>query len=517
MGIMFIYSQTAFRKIFRFFEVFQPGGLRGLFVPSGHGVFPAGRPSKRRSTAPARQSHSVFLLARPPKKLWRTPCPLEQTMLFSSLPAGKTSEGENGAKFPRWGNFASSKYHRAGKRNNQGISLVAVIIVMVLVAAFALLLASFMSSGNISALAEMQSEQALYIATAGMECYLELLEADTDWSTPPTVFTNEAFGAGTFTVTYANQSTDSIDITSTGKVAGWDGNNAQRAITQHAEKASGGGTTFADFALFYGGGDGTITTDIKKNETITGDIFIKGDLDIGKNCTITGDVSATGEIDVGSGTNISGVTTPYADQTVTQPAITTTYYDDLISDASGQPAGDREFESETISGIEYVNGDAIIRDYINGSGTIVVTGSVDIKAYTDIGDDITIISGDTLLMRKDGTVGESVTFYSSSYIQLNTGIVLGSGAGAGEGVVLLSPGDISLGNNTTITGFVFGNDITIGTNLDLTGNLSGNRLISLGQGAVITKNSTKVDYGSVQGLNTGSSAAITTSLWQELL
>jgi len=401
--------------------------------------------------------------------------------------------------------------------NNKGLSLAAVVIVMLIVSTLALLTASFMSSGNISAITDMQAEQAFFIANAGMECYLELLEADSDWSTPPAVFTNQAFGAGMFTVTYNNQAADSIDVTSTGKVAGWDGNSAQRVIMQHITKAAGAGTTFADFALFYGGGDGTITTDINKNETITGDIFIKGNLDIGKNCTITGYVSATGAIDIGSGTNISEGADEYVTQTVAQPTITTTDYDNLIATASNEPSGDRPFEAETISGITYVNGDVTINDYIDGSGTIVATGAVDIKANTDIGANITIISGATLLMRKNGTVDKSVTFYSSSDIELKTGIVLGNGAGAGEGVVLLSPGNIVLGNNTTITGFIFGNDITLGTNLDLTGNLSGNRLISLGQGAVIAKDNTKVNYSSIQGFDTGQSINITTSLWQETL
>ena len=403
------------------------------------------------------------------------------------------------------------------KISEKGLSLVAVIIVMLIVSTLALLMASFMSSGNISAITDMQAEQVLYIASAGMECYLELLEADPDWSTPPTVFTNQAFGAGTFTIAYSNQAVDSIDITSTGKVTGWDGNSVQRVITQHITKPIGSGTTFADFAIFYGGGDGTIESEIKKEQTITGDIFVKGDLDIGKDCTITGNVSATGEIDIGSGTNISGTTTEYAAQPANQPTLTTTYYDNLITTASGQSAGNRTFDGETISGTIYVNGNVTIKDYLNGPGTIVVTGSVDIKSNVDIGNNITIISDDELLMRINGTVGESVFFYSSSDIELKAGIVLGSGAGSGEGVVLLSPGDIVLGNNTTLTGFIFGDDVTIGTNLDLTGNLSGNRIVSLGTGGVVVKDSTKVSYSSISGFSTGLSITLTTSLWQESL
>ncbi len=401
--------------------------------------------------------------------------------------------------------------------NNKGMSLVAVIIVMLIAATLALFVASSMSSGNISAITDMQAEQAFYIASAGMECYLELLEADSDWSTPPAVFTNQAFGAGTFTITYSNQAVDSIDVTSTGKVIGWDGNSVQRVIVQHVTKEAGAGTAFSDFAIFYGGGDGTIESEIKKEQTITGDIFVKGNLDIGKNCTITGNVSATGSITVGSGTNISGSTTPNATQPANQPTLTTTYYDSLITTASGQPAGNRTFEAEAISGTVYINGNVTIKDYINGSGTIVATGSVDIKSNVDIGSNITIISDGSLLMRINGTVGKSVTFYSSSDIDLRAGIVLGSGAGAGEGVILLSPGNVVLGNNTTIAGFVFGDDVTIGTNLDITGNLSGNRMVSLNTGAVITKDNTKVNYSSINGFNSNAAITITTSLWQETL
>ena len=76
---------------------------------------------------------------------------------------------------------------------------------------------------------------------------------------------------------------------------------------------------------------------------------------------------------------------------------------------------------------------------------------------------------------------------------------------------------MELKNNITLTGFIFGDDITIGTNLDLTGNLSGNRLDSLDKGAVIVKDSSKVNYSSIQGFNTGLSITLTTSLWQEML
>ena len=181
-------------------------------------------------------------------------------------------------------------------RGNNGISLVAVIIVVVIVSALALVLASFMSSGNIAAITDLQAEQAFYIANAGIECYLELLETDTDWSTPPTVFTNQAFGTGTFSIIYVNQATDSIDITSTGKVTGWDGNSTQRVITQHAAKNSG--PSFEDYIIFCNGGTGAGTSTIGNTTTVTGDIFVNRDLDLNSNCTVTGNLLATWDIDL---------------------------------------------------------------------------------------------------------------------------------------------------------------------------------------------------------------------------
>jgi len=120
--------------------------------------------------------------------------------------------------------------------NNKGISLIAVTIVMLIVAALALLAASFMSSGNIAGITDMQAEQAFYIAQAGMEWYLEQLQNDNNWNSAPNVKTNQVFGAGTFSITYDNNSRNAIDIVGTGKVTAWDGNTVQRVISCHVDR-----------------------------------------------------------------------------------------------------------------------------------------------------------------------------------------------------------------------------------------------------------------------------------------
>jgi len=122
--------------------------------------------------------------------------------------------------------------------NNKGISLVAVTIVMLIVATLALFVASSISSGNMAAITDMQSDQAFYVAQAGMEWYLERLQNDSNWSSAPTVKTNQVFGAGTFSVTYSNASRNAIDIVGTGKVNAWDGNTVQRVISCHVVRGT---------------------------------------------------------------------------------------------------------------------------------------------------------------------------------------------------------------------------------------------------------------------------------------
>lgn len=400
--------------------------------------------------------------------------------------------------------------------NKKGISLVAVTFVMLLTAVFSLFISSLISTKSVASVINMQAQQALYLAEAGMEWYKKQLDADSDWSTPPALKTNEAFGAGEFSVTYSNASAVSIDVTSTGKVNGWDSNIVQRVITQHIEKAPDI-ISFKDFVIFFGGGNGTITTSIERNGNFTGDIFIHGDIDTGRNCSIIGDISSTGTITLGTGTSVSGNVDENASFPALQPTLTTTYYDNLITTAEGQPAGNRTFNNETISGIIYVNGDIVIKNSISGSGTIIAAGFVDIKGTAVINDSINIISNGNILIRQDAVIGKSALLYSSSSITINRNAIIASGAGAGEGTVILSPGDIVFSTGISLTGFVFGDDVSIGGDFIFTGNLCGNRLQLLAQRGNLVKDDTKVDYGNIEGFESGVSDAMITSLWKESL
>lgn len=401
--------------------------------------------------------------------------------------------------------------------NSRGISLIAVTIVMLIVATLALVIASTMSSGNISSVTDMQAQQTFYLAQAGMEWYMEQLENDSDWSSPPTVKTDQAFGAGTFTVTYSNEAEDSIDIFATGKITGWDGNTVQRVVTQHMQKAD-----FDDFLVFFGGGDGSNETGIKKDQTITGDIFINGDMDIDRDCTITGNVFATGRITVGSGVSISGTTTEYLGLPNGQLTLDTTYYDNLITTASGEPSGNVKYEDEAISGTIYVDGTVELKGTITitGSAMIVATDEIKIKKNAVVGDNITLITSDQIKMEDDASIGINSTLFATNKVEIKKRVTIASGAGVGEGAVLLSPEEVKFkDDDSSMVGFIYaGNEVKIeGKRLNLTGRITGNELTQIEDDGTLVLDATKVDIGSIEGFNAGVTTIIIISSWQESL
>lgn len=353
--------------------------------------------------------------------------------------------------------------------DNKGLSLVAVVIVMLIVASLALLVASLMSSGNIVAITDMQAEQAFYIANAGMECYLELLQADTDWSTPPTVFTNQTFGTGTFTITYANQATDSIDVTSTGKVTGWDGNSVQRVITQHVVKSGGSGYP-GGLPAAFGYGIHCFGSNINFRNS-TG--------------TVNGDVASTVQVRNYGSMTINGIVTQNSTVPDPGPIDMASYL--AIADIV-QP-GNYTFLAGTYGSpgneqIYYINGAATIRSDVTIYGTVIATGNINVSNRTNI--HITSADGYPALIAGSSI---SVSTMSSSTID---GLIY-----ADNNVTF-----DRLSNVTMNTCILAGNNISIQNGSNFTINYDTN----------ITTNPPPFFSGYSAG-----SATITTSLWQETL
>jgi Tfp pilus assembly protein PilE len=354
--------------------------------------------------------------------------------------------------------------------NNKGISLVAVVIVMLIVAILALVIASFMSSGSIASITDMQAEQAFYIANAGMECYLELLEADSDWSTPPAVFTNQAFGAGTFTITYTNQATNSIDITSTGKVTGWDGNSVQRVISQHVTKSdgSGGYPGGVPAAFSYGIHCFGSNVDFKSSTgTVNGNVASTNNVKNYGSMTINGTVTQDSPVPDPGPVDMAGY---LAIADVVQPG-------NYIFNAGtyGSPGSEQ---------VWYIQGNATINSNVTIYGSVIADGQVNISSKSSI--TITAASGYPAIISGSNI---SVSSLSNSAI---TGLIYS------ENNITFN----SLSNVTMNTSMLAGNNISIKSGSNFSINYSSD----------ISTNPPPYFSGYSDG-----SITMTTSLWQETL
>jgi len=355
-------------------------------------------------------------------------------------------------------------------RHNRGLSIVAVVIVMLIVATLALALASFMSSGNIASVTDMQSEQAFYIANAGMECYLELLQNDSDWSTPPAVFTNQAFGAGAFTITYANQAVSAIDVTSAGRVTGWDGNNVQRVITQHITKSGGSGGYPGGIPQVFTYGIHCFGSNVNFRNS---------------NGTVNGNVGSTVQVRNYGSMTMNGTITQ--NSTVPDPGPVTMA--DYLAIANVVKSTNYTFPAGTYGSpgneqIYYISGSATISSNVTIYGTVVATGQINMGNRANV--HITSAAGYPALLSGSNIAASSL---SNSTID----------------------GLIYADNNITFNSL---NNVTMNTSM-----IAGNN-ISLKSGSNFTINYSPAIYANPPPYFNGYSAgsgAIATSLWQETL
>ncbi len=113
-------------------------------------------------------------------------------------------------KLPAMTNERSGLAMTGGK----GISLIAVIIIMLIVATLALLVASTISTGSRSAAIDMQAHRAFYIAEAGIEHVIFKLKDDSSYrNSPITVSAN--LGNGSFSAVVSKNG-NTYTLTSTG-------------------------------------------------------------------------------------------------------------------------------------------------------------------------------------------------------------------------------------------------------------------------------------------------------------
>ncbi|PIQ86958.1 MAG: hypothetical protein COV74_02735 [Candidatus Omnitrophica bacterium CG11_big_fil_rev_8_21_14_0_20_45_26] len=278
----------------------------------------------------------------------------------------------------------------------KGVSLIAAVVLMLLLGLSGAIGSAIVANAGIRTVHTAQSLQALGIAHAGIEWYLEQLEDDTDWTDQ----TNEVrlFGppstVSSFTIQINNASATEVNFTSLGLLAGLDGRTMQRRLTVTAQKMP---SAFL-FALYQGEDPGA-NLEIRNSSVVTGDMWSRGSVNV-----FSGNTVQNGLVYVPDTETVSGAGTFTAKQMTApypaMPQITTTSYttlmdgyDTTIDTASG--AGDDPRNSDI-----FLSGNTILARNFSTSGTMTITGHGTIVAFRNM--DLHTGNGGTLTITPSG-------------------------------------------------------------------------------------------------------------------
>jgi hypothetical protein len=172
-----------------------------------------------------------------------------------------------------------------GISNKRGISLIAVIIVMLVVATLAFVVSSVMSTGNMASILDMQAQQAFYIAEAGLKHVIFKLKDDSDYRASPAAVA-EDFGDGSFSVT-VTKSGSTFTLTSTGSV----GNTAR--VIEQIVLIEGGMPEAFDYAIICFGSSVNFR---KSTGTVNGDIASAKSVQSYNDMTINGTITERSDV-----------------------------------------------------------------------------------------------------------------------------------------------------------------------------------------------------------------------------
>lgn len=328
------------------------------------------------------------------------------------------------------------------KQAEKGIVLVGTVGLLVFLGLFTAVATSILNTTESSHVNRVYGTQALALAHAGAEWYLEQLENDTDWSDEGAQTLN--FAEGQFSIAVDAASAASVTFTVTGSIVSpQDGYTFQRVLTLTAEKIP----KAFQFALFQAVDTGT-RLDINNNganaTTITGDVWSRGDVRVNSPNSVVGGLvyAADTQTVFGTGTYTgSPVAAPYPAMPSLDPAPYRNVMDgfdtllDANNDNTSRTVNNSTFDINTsgdcTAGLcEFRNFETTGDVTITGNGTISVNRDIDLHSANgqnssdhltispDPGGSISIICNRTLIIGSNNdphvTVESGVTFYSRS-------------------------------------------------------------------------------------------------------
>lgn len=282
----------------------------------------------------------------------------------------------------------------SAKRIKKAQALIAAIAIIVILALFAVVSASLLGTQTAqTATGLVESTQALYLANAGLEWYLEQLANDNDWTDQ--VNQTKSFANGTFNIEVSNITSSSIDIKSTGLVLGPDGRNRERFLTARAKKIP----SAFQFALFWGRNTGS-TLQLRNNSTISGDFWSRGNSDVQSGSSVAGFAYCPDNQDItgsGSFTKVQ-VSSPYPEM----PQLNQTPYSNIVGSFNSYIDTYGTNLDRTQNTNLVLNGDIIGCRNFTTTGNITISGNGYIVAQQDIDLHSTNAASGTLTVTPSG-------------------------------------------------------------------------------------------------------------------
>ncbi len=395
--------------------------------------------------------------------------------------------------------------------------LVMVTIVVVTISIMVIGLFQLQARSGVESVYHRQSEQAFWLAEAGIQLTVERLNWSESYRQNPASFTtNLASGpiSNSITVSVTSQSdffspgTTNYTITSVGYAGTFNRRIRQKVSTSPGSK----------FAIISNGGSSSFQSNA---EIIDGSVAVfNGSLDTGQNegvvlgdsLYVDSDVTVTGKGDYSESMIPSGLSEPNFDASVHQKEISEVAVNSAnvtvptpvtISDRSIPLISNYTSNNITFSkGLSVPSGGAVITCdgnilfdktvTFNGPVTIKAGGSVTFTQTSDLPAGSTITAGGSISLAQQTDIGEGVTiksggevefksqttFYNHVLVYAEGNLSLASGAtgpSSGDGLAFLSNTSITINSNMNpFWGIMYSNgSITFDSNMDIYGTVVG--------------------------------------------
>ncbi|MBN1794054.1 MAG: hypothetical protein JW844_03730 [Candidatus Omnitrophica bacterium] len=238
--------------------------------------------------------------------------------------------------------------------NDKGMSIMITVFIMLTLSTMAFVAGSCFVVDTHMAEDTYKATQALFLAEAGIQCALEeQLDSDSNWS-DVTDF-SRSLGPGSFSVEFANVSSHSVDVESTGTYG-----ETSRTVVQSFVLTPGAPPEAFNYAIHAG-------NNINMSNT---DGLLEGDVSSGSGSVHMGEIDVDGDIEPSS-----GVPLPTVDFTG--------YYNDAPS--TQRITGDYTFLSGgSYNGVWYITGNATVESWVTINGTIIAEGNIDLGQSSGI-------------------------------------------------------------------------------------------------------------------------------------